>query len=82
MPETHPLMRPRPGSAAASPRPTDITIRSPIRSASTPQGRTVASIPALTVASATPSWPSDRSNSDRRAGARIGTPKNTAEKLA
>src|SRR5580765_5625738 len=70
-------------SAAAAPVwPTAITARSPIRSATMPHRRSVATEPKLTAASTTPTWVSVRSNSLRIAGAIAGNPRRIAELAA
>ena len=75
----------QPAAATSTPhpaRPLASTIRSPIRSESSPQGRSVAIGPIHTLEKATPTALSDRSYRSCSAGPRTGSPIRTAENPA
>lgn len=72
-----------PARAAPAPtRPTTMTQRSSNRSAASPHGRSVTSMPIPIAARTTPVSPSDSAYSDRIAGASAGSPTEAVAKLA
>jgi hypothetical protein len=79
--DPNPAAEPAPTSAAAhASRPLASTSRSPTRSASTPHGSSVNSVPTQRLSSTTPTWTSESECASRSAGASTGSPMITAEK--
>ena len=68
-------------AAAATPRPAEITARSPMRSASAPHASTVAMLPNVGAARIAPTAASDRPSSSRISSAIAARPSRSAAKL-